>query len=148
MTNNIEKLYELAKVEKIKTCYWNCKHLFPCKECCIYKDETVDFVFPPFTDTKLLELESYIFQLNYGYCHLERYLDANFENNKVKNLFFVWMYRIGDIGYYDEETNQSYDDFDIEYHNTDRKQALAGLVCELWEDLTDTQMEEVRGILQ
>lgn len=148
MTDNISRMYELAKVEKIKTCYLNCKHSFPCEECCIYKDETVDFVYPSFTDTKQLELESYIFQLNYGYCHLERQLDANFENNKVKNLFFVWMYRIGDIGYYDEETDESYDDFDIECHNADRKQALAGLVCELWEDLTESQREEVRGILR
>ena len=58
------------------------------------------------------------------------------------------MYRIGDIGYYDEETDESYDDFDIECHNADRKQALAGLVCELWEDLTESQREEVRGILR
>lgn len=27
------------------------------------------------------------------------------------------------------------------------KQALAGLVCKLWEDLTEQQREEVRGIL-
>lgn len=32
--------------------------------------------------------------------------------------------------------------------HTDFSQALAGLVCELWEGLTDEQREEVRGILQ
>lgn len=152
---NIEKLYKLAKIEATAIGCTNEDIQSPdyysndcegdCIDCTWYDE---DEVYPPFTNTKLLKLESYIFQLNYGYCHLERHLDANFENNKVKNLFFVWMYRIGDIGYYDEETDESYNDFDIECHNADRKQALAGLVCELWEDLTPEQRKEIKRILE
>lgn len=37
-----------------------------------------------------------------------------------------------------------YDIYNQEYFS----QALAGLVCELWEDLTPEQREEVRGILE
>ena len=37
--------------------------------------------------------------------------------------------------------------YDI-YNREDFSQALAGLVCEIWEDLTDEQREEVRGIIQ
>lgn len=148
MTNNIEKLYKLAKIEATTIGCTN-EDAIDCEGNCIdctWYDE--DEVYPPFTDSKLLELESYIFQLNYGFCSINRQLDATFENGKFKNHFFVWEYTIGDIGYIDEETGATFDDFEVITHNIDRKQALAGLVCELWEDLTEQQREEVKEILK
>lgn len=121
MTDNISIMYELAGVEKIKTCYWNCKHSFPCEECCIYKDETVDFVYPPFTDTKQLELIKWLaFKKRFSL----KYINAK------------WHFDNSEWGV---SSTIKYEPFE---------QALAGLLCELWEDLTDTQREEVRGILQ
>lgn len=148
MTNNIEKLYKLANIEATAIGCTN-EDAIDCEGDCIdctWYDE--DEVYPPFTDTKQLELENYIFQLNYGFCSINRQLDTTFENGKFKIHFFVWEYRIGDIGYYDEETDESYNDFDIECHNADRKQALAGLVCELWDELTEQQKEEIKEILK
>lgn len=118
MTDNISRMYELAGVEKIKTCYWNCQHSFPCKECCIYKDETVDFVYPPFTDTKQLNLIKYF----------------------SKNIDFLELSHNGEeFEFYSSCRRTSDKDF---------SQALASFIYYKWDDLTDTQREEVRGILE
>lgn len=129
MTNNIEKLYKLAKVEKIKTCYWNCKHSFPCEECCIYKDETVDFVYPLFSNTKQLELIKWLALKHneYSILHIGRWTSGKFR------------FALDREPYYES---------DYAYGNKDFSQALAGLVCELWEDLTEQQREEVRKVLE
>ena len=118
MTNYIEKLYELAKVEKIQ--YSGViQGDFPMR--------FHDVGYPPFTDTKQLELNKWI-------SSNTRYM-WNYIGETIKN---TWVF---EIEYTDIFKFKSCE-------HTDFSQALAGLVCELWEDLTDTQREEVRGILQ
>ena len=137
MTDNIQKLYEIAGVEdigKVESCssedYENCEYFwrFDCLKC-----EKAEKVQPPFTDTKQLDIIKWlaIKHSKYSILHIDKYCGCFrvcFDKDKTKD----------DAGY----------EFDYAGHNTDFSQALAGLVCELWDDLTDTQREEVRRILQ
>lgn len=101
MTNNIEKLYELAN-----TCLkWNW--------------DTSKFEYPSFPAEKQLELIKWI-ALNVGNI-------TTF--SCPKNEFFLTCIFKGG-------------------NSKDFSQALAGLVCELWEDLDDTEKMEVERILE
>lgn len=122
MTNNTEKLYELAKVKKVgKKLSCSLLDFGACKNInCIFCDKAKLKEFPPFTDTKQLELIKWIAK-NLTFGVLVHTYDSKFRFNVLKN------------------RSISHKDF---------SQALAGLVCELWQDLTEAQREEVRGILQ
>ena len=53
------------------------------------------------------------------------------------------------IGYYDEKTDEVFDSWDIEYTDTDRAEALAGFVNNLWDEyLTPEEQAEIRKILE
>ena len=110
MTNNIEKLYELAGMEK-RIFSFVIQGEFP--------QRVHDRCYPPFTDTKQLELIKWLAS----------------EQNDIEISWY------SDIGF---RINNFLDSCE----HKDFPQALAGLVCELWNDLTDTQKEEIRGILQ
>lgn len=137
-TNNIEKLYELAGIEKyylytvkhlgkihiapLEGILEN-KHLFERNKKSKVKNtyiNRVKKVFPSFTDTKQLELIKWI-AINGEVCRI----DAT-----EKDKWFIEN---------DFKTSECFADF---------SQALAGLVCELWEDLTDEQKEEIKRILE
>ena len=110
--NNIEKLYELAGIDRFD--YELAKY-------------------PDFTDTKQLELIKWLAvkHSKYSILHIDKYCNyfrVSFDKDKCKD----------GAGY----------EFDYAGFNTDFSQDLAGLICELWEDLSDEQREEVRGILQ
>lgn len=117
MTNNIEKLYELAGVGSVG-CY-DCP-LFIDEIICLGIAEEKTCPYPPFTESKQLELIKWLAK-NITFGFLIHTYDSKFRFNIFKNRAI------------------SHKDF---------SQALAGLVCELWEDLTPEQREEVRGILE
>lgn len=118
MTNNIEKLYELAKVEKKIMCDWTCYSSLVCNsDCEHFNSQSLNY--PPFTDTKQLELIKWLIEEN-KYISIITCPDG---------LFIIGGFSRKGI-------------------NQDFSQALAGLVCELWEDLTDTQKEEIKRILE
>lgn len=131
MTNNIEKLYKLANIEATAIGCTNDDIYNPvycegdCIDCTWYDE---DEVFPPFTAVKQLELIKWLSIQRNGFLIL------NPTDNKKEFLVgtnYYW-------GRCDTQTKKL----------QDFPQALAGLVCELWEDLTEQQRKEVRGILQ
>lgn len=124
MTDNIEKLYELAGIEKEFVCNCSSENLRICKatkEYCSYSKFEYTF-----TDTKQLELIKWIF-----FNKHEQYL----------HFFDVFLSYCHGLKFETKEEKRKF--VDSEY-----PQRLAKLVCELWEDLTPEQREEVRGILQ
>ena len=145
MTNNIEKLYELAGVEKYYL--YTVKHLgkihiaplegilenlhlFKRNKKSKVKNtyiNRVKKVYPPFTDTKQLELILWI-SLNTRY--MWNYIGQTVKNTWVLAIDYTQIFKFKSC------------------EHTDFSQALAGLVCELWEDLTDTQKEEIRKVLE
>lgn len=103
-----------------------------------------------FTAEKQLEIENIIFQCNFGICELQRTMSAEFtKDNRFVKHYFAWQYHAGDIGYYNEITGELFGDWDVEYSNPDRKEALAGFVNALWNEyLTEEECKQIRGILE
>ena len=116
MTNNIEKLYELAGIDRKKP---KCLDCFFENQSCLRSYDECPNLYPPFTDKKQLELIKWL-AANWGSFALYRNEDG----------FLCACHSFSSC-----------------FCETE-KQALAGLVCELWEDLTPEQREEIRGILQ
>lgn len=100
MTDNISRMYELAV--KSKKLNW----------------DTMEFKYPPFTDTKQLELIKY-FSENIDFLELS--------HNGEEFEFY---------------TSGSRD------RNKDFSQALASFIYYKWEDLTDEQKEQIKRILE
>lgn len=125
MTNNIEKLYELAKVGQKPSCessyFHNCG-----KRNCNICDKARYKKYPPFTDIKQLELIKWIqIHKNKQYLHFVDVVSSYFRGLKF-------------------ETKEEEKKFiDSEY-----PQKLAKFVCELWNYLTDMQKEELKRILE
>lgn len=70
------------------------------------------------------------------------------KDNRFVKHYFSWQYHAGDIGYYDETTEEPYGDWDVEYSNPDRKEALAGFVNTLWNEyLTEKEKQQIKEIL-
>lgn len=124
MTNNIEKLYELAEVEKLNkvSIHLNKAYNFEFHE----TDTKSDF-YPPFTAEKQLEIIKWI-SLNTRY--MWNYIGQTVKNTWVLAIDYTQIFKFKSC------------------EHADFSQALAGLVCELWEDLIPEQKEEVRGILE
>lgn len=125
-TNNIKKLYELAKVEKEYYSFktekeeftWELNENGNVKHNCIFCGEP-EIKTRHFTPANQLELIKWLAS----------------EQNDVEISWY------SDIGF---RINNFLDSCE----HKDFSQALAGLVCQLWEDLTPEQREEVRGILE
>ena len=121
MTNNIEKLYELAKVKKVgKKLSCSLLDFGVCKNInCSFCDKAQDKNYPPFTEFKQLEL---IKLLSSDLTGFETYLGMDgkyhmtFGHTKASNISY--------------------------------EQALAELICELWTDLKGEVQEKIRRILQ
>lgn len=69
-------------------------------------------------------------------------MDYSFERHQNCPYFFQNSWLMSENKYICERNKEN------EIKNIDFSQALAGLVCELWEDLTDTQKEEIRKVLR
>ena len=111
MTNNIQKLYELAGVEK---------RIFSAVIQGEFPQRIHERCYPPFTPEKQLELIKWLAK-NIIFGVLIHTFDSKFRFNIFKNRVIS---------------------------HTDFSQALAGLVCELWEDLTPEQQAEIKRILE
>lgn len=110
MTNYIEKLYELAKVEK-RQLSGIIKGDYPMR--------FHDVGYPPFTPEKQLELIKKL---------------ARIQPIKITDTSENWY--VEPSGYYQMTPSKDF------------PQALAGLVCGLWKDLTPEQREEIKRILE
>lgn len=129
MTDNISRLYELANIEATAIGCTNEDIQSPdyysndcegdCIDCTWYDN---DEVFPPFTNTKQLELIKLI--SSEFTVRINSNKDSTFIMLMQSAKTFLWA---------------SDDKFE---------QALAKLVCELWEYLKKEAKEEIRGILQ
>lgn len=145
MTDNISRLYESAGVEKRFKAYTEdgiVKYFHTLDEikksniyyrpdmyCCDLDDDAKEY--PPFTDTKQLEIIKWLSKSK------EFWLSIDFEEVKFTELK-SWAVS---VEWYTENKFFS-------CAKTEFEQALAGLVCELWEDLTDEQKEEIKRILE
>lgn len=150
--SEIEKMYENAGIEP--DINYVCdkepceKHSVDCQECSHLYAMREDY--PDFTAEKQMAIENIIFQCNFGVCELQRTMPAEFtkENRFVKH-YFSWEYYASDIGYYNEITEEPYGDWDVEYSNPSREEALAGFVNALWDEhLTPEEKQQVKGILE
>ena len=124
MTNNIEKLYELAEVKRITPPCWFC----PYKIGCVRTSDECPQLYPPFTSEKQLELIKWFLHNTYRNYILFSY--RKFEDTGIKAIQY--------------KASSEH----IDYFNQDFDQALSGLVIELWNDLTDKQKEEIKEILK
>lgn len=140
MTDNISRMYELAGIEKGFKAYTEdgiVKYFHTLDEiiksniyyrpdmyCCDLDDDAKEF--PPFTDTKQLNLIKWI-SLNTRY--MWNYIGQTVKNTWVLAIDYTQIFKFKSC------------------EHADFSQSLAGLVCELWEDLTEQQREEIKEIL-
>lgn len=117
MTDNIQKLYEIAGI------YPDCK----ARECgldyCANSSGCGYAEYPPFTAEKQLDLIKFV-------SNFKVYEVIKHENRK-----WYMCACIGCDDYY-ESRSESFD------------QAVAGLVINLWQDLSDNQKQEIKRILE
>lgn len=140
-TNNIEKLYELAKVKKEYYSFKTEKEEFTWeldengndKHNCIFCGEP-EIKTRHFTPANQLELIKWIEQV------LDFVDVIQFVYRPEDNVWFLYAFVVEEFA---GISTTPYTGM-----HTDFSQALAGLVCGLWEDLTPEQREEIRRILQ
>ena len=114
----IEKLYELAGVEKKIMCDWTCKDAPNCNACCEHYGNRQKH-YPPFTVEKQLELIKWL--MKYDEIH------ADFNDN---------MYGFATLNY----SGKYKKDFSNALANV--------ITNELWQVLTETEQEEIKSILE
>lgn len=120
MTDNIQKLYEIAGVEKRLDCKKCGAENFALGQCA---EVNCQATYPPFTAENQLELIKFIIK--------SWDLILNHKGNRFNLCADTYKTIIG--------THISNEQFD---------QALASLVYELWQDLTDDQKQEIKRILE
>jgi hypothetical protein len=115
--NEIEKLYENCEIKKKRMCEWTCRGNEFCSTNCEHYESTKEF-YPPFTAEKQLEL-------------------------------IKWLMRYDEIhgDYNDDEYGFSTLNYSGKYKK-DFEESLASVINnELWQDLTEEEKEQIRGIL-
>ena len=158
MTDEIIKLYENAEIKKVKDYYCpNCEtkledwfgrhkeYICP-NERCDYAlcDDEEDFQeclehlsyreeYPPFTAEKQLQLENFLLE------DLEDKTFTQFEMLKTIENKFLYVYRFS-------KNNSNLKRFDT--IGETRQECLAGLINSLWQDLTEEEKQQVKGILE
>lgn len=120
MTDNIQKLYEIAGVEKDCTRF---KSILQCTQTLTECNECINHTFPPFTAEKQLELIKWLCLNTYrNYIHFRFKQDTN-----------TWIME------YNIWRTLEYESFE---------NALTSVVLSLWLDLTDDQKQEIKRILE
>ena len=121
--SEIKKLYENAEVKKQipKVCSSN--ELY-CKECEAHIEDAMPYCknaeYPPFTPVKQLELIKWLCDTDYYITEFCRLID----------------------------TREYYIETDYKhFQSSSFEETLAGLINSLWQDLTDTEQEQIRNIL-
>ena len=153
MTNNIEKLYELAGF------YPHCKSNECGLDYCVNSSGCGYAYYPPFTPEKQLKLENYLIIMR-----LSELLNITFDGNDYIYTFHLDIPEI-DLSQFEESditenpwTGQLWIKSlgkPVDFYNESfkgsgktREQALSGLLIELWNDLTHEQKKEVKEILE
>ena len=123
--NEIEKLYENAKVGKQGSCHYICTTI-PYHNCkvCKYKED-IHYYYPPFTAEKQLELLKICFD---KYERLEKVKD-------LKERCIIY-HHFASNGY-------------TEFVNCETwEETIAGLINNLWQDLTKEERKQIKEILR
>ncbi|MBO5928379.1 MAG: hypothetical protein J6Q32_05980 [Clostridia bacterium] len=125
--SEITKLYEKAGIKQERMCEWTCKGSKYCSTSCEHYEST-QLYYPPFTAEKQLELIKWlctedddfisIIAIDYGRWKI----NYNFEDLKSE-----------------EVKGRS----DLNFEN-----ALANLINNLWQSLTEEEKQQVKGILE
>lgn len=116
MTDNIQKLYEIAGVPRIYSEFNN------------GKETVIENVFSPY---RQLELIKWVIKLEGVRDVIPAEFGAYYSNK-------MWWLEFMDDGLYTVLCSA----------HKDFSQALAGLILQLWDELTDTQKEEIKEILE
>lgn len=120
MTDNIQKLYEIAGIKEKRGVELT---VDPTSEEPKFNEHYVCYGYPPFTAEKQLELIKFVSNFKV------------YEMVKYKNRKWFMCASIGCDDYY-ESRSESFD------------QALANLIINLWQDLINDQKQEIKKILQ
>ena len=127
--SEIEKLYKNAGVmweERYDDCILNkegnCDFRISCDMCDYSKEK---YIYPPFTAEKQIELIKFLGSLK----------DYTVETDKFKGVYYVGCREAGN-------NNKHWGS-----HNL-FEEALAELVNDLWQDLTEEEKQQVKGILK
>lgn len=134
--SEISKLYENAEVKKQIPRVCSSNELY-CKECEAHIEDAMPYCknaeYPPFTAEKQIELIKWLairFNSNYMSCW----------HNETKN---VWIFRLHELTELSSEEPNIY-----EGRNKDFTKALCNLINNLWQDLTEEEKQQVKGILE
>lgn len=118
MTDNIQKLYEIAGVERVYIEFNNNGEII------------VERVFSHYKQLELIKLLATSFSQN-CILHIDRWTSG-----KVR------------LALDKDKYTEPYYDSDYAYGHKDFSQCLAGLTIELWQDLSVNQKQEIKEILQ
>lgn len=128
--NEVEKMYENAEVKKQipKVCSSN--ELY-CKECEAHIEDAMPYCknakYPPFTAEKQIELIKWLIQNDISD---ERIIRSNYKKTYYYCLF-TWKYP-----FYESEAFTKFEE------------ALAYIFNYLWQDLTEEEKQQVKGVLE
>jgi hypothetical protein len=126
--SEIEKMYRTAKVVPSHHYCNDCQYDMSA-ECPIRCPDNVA-VYPPFTAEKQIELIKWSGKNKNGF---NVFYDTSF-NSKEKQYWCC--------------ADQHYEDFNYCCHEKEFDNALAGLINNLWQDLTEKEKQQVKGILE
>jgi hypothetical protein len=121
--NEVEKMYENAEIEQrcnIYSTFYDCAK-YPHEKC----EDCIEWEYPPFTAEKQLRLTTFI-GLHYGFQMLK---NEAFDYIIATKIFVKYELEYQGYGYgYDE--------------------AIANLVNNLWQDLTEEERKQIKNILE
>ena len=128
--SEIEKMYKNAGVdyeERYNNCTLNkegeCKLKCSC-DICKYSEEK--YIYPPFTAEKQIELIKFITSL--GVCEIENWNDKGFHFAIKRERIYPTMF--------------------LSLSNINLQETLADVINNLWQDLTEEEKQQVKGILE
>ena len=128
--NEVEKMYENAEPNRDCNLY---KHFTECPMKHTQCEDCENFVYPPFTAEKQLELIKLLSKVT-----LADYFQFFFYEIKEE-----WVFRLFMITEMSCESAYTY-----ESRNKDFAEALAGLINNLWQDLTEEERKQIKEILE
>lgn len=119
--NEIEKMYENAGIGKRMSCFFTCSGETCSVDCEHF--EKLDMSYPPFTSEKQIELIKLLIK------HEDFCWTIAQQGKDTKYVFYV--------GY--EHSSGDFKEF---------TEAIAGIINDLWQDLTDAEKQQIKEILE
>lgn len=132
--NEVEKMYENAKVEQKRMCEWTCKDSEVCNILCEHYEST-QLYYPPFTAEKQLELIKWLARKDYRSCAESLLISIRDGYNYLS---------VGITTDFGSEC--FYEDF--AFDNKQFDEAIAGLINKLWKKLTEEERKQIKEILE